>query len=178
LEELPDEIGNLVNLEVLEIHGSMIRILPSSIRYLPKLRYLGLAGNWFDFSQLEQLFVAPGQPFIPHISGITNDYYDDQRTLYGNYSNIQECSSLTLDSEIGGQYTHWQWMKLVEGDYWNGVWDTIPGATHQQFTLESIRLDDAGHYKCVATNDWVTTMIQNSYFEIQVVENEDCIDEG
>lgn len=45
--ELPKEIGNLINLEILDLSNNAIETLPEDITKLTKLRELTLAGNFF-----------------------------------------------------------------------------------------------------------------------------------
>ena len=60
LEELPKNLGNLKGLEELDLSGSAIRVLPTSIRLLKNLKKLSLCGcKWLLFKSSNKLFNFP-----------------------------------------------------------------------------------------------------------------------
>uniref|UniRef100_A0A7N2MT80 Uncharacterized protein n=1 Tax=Quercus lobata TaxID=97700 RepID=A0A7N2MT80_QUELO len=60
LEELPENLGNLKGLEELDLSGSAIRMLPTSIRLLKNLKKLSLRGcKGLSFKSSNKLFSFP-----------------------------------------------------------------------------------------------------------------------
>ena len=59
MREIPDSIGQLSNLEVLDLHGNKLSMLPGSVRNLINLRILNLSNNRFAELPIGSIFSLP-----------------------------------------------------------------------------------------------------------------------
>jgi len=181
LSLIPAQIENLVNLESLELDNNNFTLFPEEIlnlhglKYLyffnngltslpeglDSLKYLSVSGNNLSFEDLEPLFLSPGQSKIDFF------IYHNQHLIQVEGSlTVAENTTFELSSNIGGQYTHYDWQKNI-----NSTWTSLGAPDDSVLTLTNVQLSDSGEYRCVATNDWITDLISyTKSFVVNVIE--------
>ena len=178
---LPDSLGQLQQLRYFNASGNFLTgALPTSLVALPQLRGLGLSSNYLsvlpplsafanpsslrlalqnnqlEFGGLEPYFTKPGTLVF---SADTLDYYTFSPTGYQPQTlptdtvrvDLLPGQPLSLPSNIGGAYSHYQWQKLV-----GGTWQNLTGNYAGIYQVASATWADGGRYRCQAVNDWVT----------------------
>jgi len=145
---LPSEIGELGKLEQLWMYDNDISYIPISLINLNELDFAYLYDNVLTFDQIEKLYTVDGTLFNENL------YYDPQRNIpiNGQITGVEN-TSLTLSSNIGGQYTHYDWQK-----YDGSTWTSLGAPDDSLLVINNIQPADTGRYRCVATNDWVTDL--------------------
>jgi RHS repeat-associated protein len=167
---IPPTIGNLVNLTTLDLQNNQLTgPIPSTISNIPNLYTLycsknfltsfpSLANsanmnveiyqNYLDFDDLEPHFSSPGSHSFFYFNYFSQADIGESRLL-----RIPMGGSLEIPFTTGGQYNQYQWQKK-NGFYWLD----INGATQSTYQVPSFSQADAGVYRCVVTNTWVTEL--------------------
>lgn len=122
-----------------------------------------LDGNLLDFGDLESLFMSAGEPIVKELS------YSNQAVLGESESlTFHQTKALTLNLNTPGNYNTYQWQRKVyqgnsgnnngNGNGNNFSWESINGETGATYQVENCSPDDAGTYRCVVQNSWVTDL--------------------
>lgn len=106
-DSLPDNFGNLVNLDTLIMWGSKVKHIPNSFGNLKNLRYLELTGNYFttlpeSFSDLSSL---------NHLN-IELNTIDKLPENFGNLKNLETFRGPTLLESIPNSFSNLEKLKF------------------------------------------------------------------
>ncbi|GAB3843750.1 hypothetical protein GCM10028822_00260 [Hymenobacter terrigena] len=168
---LPTTMGQWADLSYVQLNNNHFTgDVPAGLNQLANLQYLLLNTNEFssipDFSGNTALAleVANNQlefgTLEPEFTGV--DQYNFPDFQYsGQVLPIAEQAvaatvgqPFSLPSAIGGLQSHYQWQRKPGV----GAWQNLPAATTATLQVSSATALDAGLYRCVVVNDWITGM--------------------
>jgi Leucine-rich repeat (LRR) protein len=128
---LPEVLGRATRLRVLNAQNNLFSQVPLIVAVV-RMDTLNLSGNRLEFGSLETNIGARSFGYAPQDS-IGN----------GGDTVLRSGSRFVLASGIGGQNTHYQWLR---GNI------MLPNATAATLTLESAQSFQSGQYVCRASN--------------------------
>ena len=149
--EIPVELGNLVSLVNLNLHNNIFTGIPTFIN--KSNLNLTVTINSLDFNDLEQYYTGPGVNTLKSFSYSPQANVGEVQTI-----DLNANERLELSVPVGGDHTIYQWQKKDQSE----IWQNIAGANSVTFVVETTAVDDAGEYKCVITNEWVTGLTLES----------------
>ena len=123
----------------------------------PDIRTLYIYNNNLDFIDIEPYFTGPGpRAFFGRFIYSPQTIPQDEETL-----TVPANQPITIACDIRGTHTRYQWQRQVARQ-----WVDIPEQTQAKFSWASVTPTDAGHYRCQATNEWVTdlTLYSRPYY--------------
>lgn len=137
LDSLPAEIENLNNLVSLPLDNNNLNSIPLGIQNFQNLSYLSLAFNKLTFESIE-----PFMDILTYYVGyVPQDSSGIEQEINGSIG-----ETITLTSDVGGQYNLYQWKKNDE---------LILNATGSSLIIDSLSAQDTGSYVCDVTNSLV-----------------------
>ncbi len=171
LEELPAGIGNLrYGYLQLEFDYNKLTTLPYSLRNLEEV-YLRVGNNYLEFVDLEPFFIAPNTP----VNGVYD--YMPQRTFFPDSieNTFSGTDNIRLDAQISHYYAVYQWQK------YNGTtWDDITNETNNELILNNAE-SSYGMYRCEVTSPsgYTNLILHSSVYNIikldSIVNNYDKV---
>ena len=144
---LPVALLNLPNLQFLYVNDNDLTNVESPVGLTNRLYVLNLLNNQLDYGALERLYRAPQQPFV------SNTYTYTQRVPSRvDTVRYQVGSPVVLQRTVGGLHNyHYQWQRLV-----GGQWTNIPGDTLATHRVSLATAADQGTYRLAMGNRWFT----------------------
>lgn len=147
---LPSKIGQLSNLTTLFISNNQLSgNIPIALRSLKDSLIFELRNNKYEFGALEPFFFPDSSSTIKRIAYIPQSDIGDTLIIPVNFG-----QTMRLDSDIDGDSTSYEWLKLV-----NGSFQILENQTSKFLNLTNINLGDIGVYSCRATNSIVPNLI-------------------
>ncbi|KAL6190622.1 hypothetical protein ACLB2K_037016 [Fragaria x ananassa] len=153
LRQLPDNLGSLVCLKVLDISGSGIRQVPSSIQLLKNLTELSCAGCQ-DLPAENSSWCLPtlNSCFLPSDSAANNSSGLQLSAPFSGLCSLRELilsdcnlSEGAIPDEIG----YISWLKYL--DLSGNNFETSPQTISQLYQLEDLLLNDCSNLKSLLT---------------------------
>ncbi|MBX7152479.1 fibronectin type III domain-containing protein [bacterium] len=138
-DSIPGSFQLLTNLQKLNLQSNRLIDLPN-LSNLSSLNELKVENNRLTFEDIE-----------PNIGGPNSVFTYSPQDSVGAYNDttVNEAVQLIMVVTAGGVNNQYQWKK-------NGV--PLTGAQQSTFTIDSVKLGDAGTYTCDVTNTVATSL--------------------
>jgi len=153
---------NCTNLESLYVNGNLFEGTIPDFSILANFRNLAIEGNRFQFGDFELEF--------PNYNVSLNTFTYSPQALVNSAENVSSCETekVTLNTNVSGSQNNYQWFRGVAP---NGV--LLSNAVNSELIFESIQPNDSGAYYCIISNTIITDLtLEIAPIQITVMPND------